>query len=175
MQVDFRYTLPVVPPTVAPIDDIELFQFHTIAKISVTLANSQKKRRVVPITVGTIVPEHVAREPHVVNPDAVAALTVYHARAPLVHGLVAYKSTSIQFFDEKIFNSYNPADLVRIENVSTDNIMNNTPTHTVTSHNTSNNNMNNNTFEVEEDRPVRNKYVDIDEDELPDSDESKSM
>ena len=31
---------------------------------------------------------------------------------------------------------------------------------------------NNNTIE---DEPVRNKYVDIDEDELPDSDESKSM
>jgi hypothetical protein len=97
----------------------------------------------------------------VINPDARATMTVYHAKRPMVHGLVAYKSTSIQFFDEKIFSSYNAADLVRIENLLDASLENNTSLVN-----------NNNTIE---DEPVRNKYVDIDEDELPDSDESKSM
>jgi hypothetical protein len=161
VQVDFRYTLPTVQPTVAPIDDVQLFQYHTFAKVSLTLANLTKRHRVVPITVGTIIPEDFAREPHVINPDARATMTVYHAKRPMVHGLVAYKSTSIQFFDEKIFSSYHAADLVRIENLLDASLENNTPLVN-----------NNNTIE---DEPVRNKYVDIDEDELPDSDESKSM
>jgi hypothetical protein len=75
-------------------------------------------RRVLPIIVGTVVTEDFAREPHVVNADTTPGLKVYKAKSTMVHGLVAYKSrSSVQFFDEKIFSSYNAADLVQITNV----------------------------------------------------------
>jgi hypothetical protein len=110
--------MPPCPPTVAPVDGVQLFEFHTIVKISVALANSNVSRRVLPIIVGTIIPEDFAREPHVVNADTTPGLKVYKAKSTMVHGLVAYKSrSSVQFFDEKIFSSYNAADLVRITNV----------------------------------------------------------
>lgn len=117
VRYDYRYVMPPAPPTVAPIDGAKLFELHTIVKISVALVDSTVRRKVMPIAVGVVVTEDFAREPHVVDPNASAALKVYKAKVPVDHSLVAYKTRSVHFYNEKIFSSYQPADLIKIENV----------------------------------------------------------
>lgn len=96
-------------------------------------ANGKKKYRVIPITVGRIIPEDVAKVPRDINPDcAIASLAIYQAKEAKIHGLTAYKSTSIQFFDENIFKSYSPTDLIRIENVEAGDQFNNNTNQSVT-------------------------------------------